>query len=174
MEFVLTSFSFVCRLLYFAACCFRRDHQTSCYENCTCLLFSLLHFFCCIYAFHAAPLYIRHPPLAMYICLPHSDRESVWSGPVWSVATFCPAAMAFSDSWLRGMGSTLILLSLMTLSAVNCQLSCHYCGVDDNCPQPYQFGEGETPNVIQCPQSCMKFDGKTEDGFRVTVRYVIH
>ena len=64
------------------------------------------------------------------------------------------------------------LFLVLLLEPSSAEVSCHYCGVADNCPQPYIFdpdGE-EEPAMITCPQSCMKFDGFAQDGYRVSVR----
>lgn len=72
---------------------------------------------------------------------------------------------------MRAAAVAMVVFLAVGMTPVSSNLICHYCGVDDNCPQPYFFNEGVEPKVIECPQSCMKFDGVAEDGFRVTVRY---
>merc|ERR1712221_3909 len=46
-------------------------------------------------------------------------------------------------------------------------LQCFYCGIKDLCELPF---DEETVEKIECPNSCLKFEGFSKDGQKVTVR----
>ena len=62
--------------------------------------------------------------------------------------------------------TTLLILLTLALQQIEGGLQCHYCGIKDLCPLPYDTLEAE---LITCPKSCLKFDGYA-DGERVIVR----
>ena len=62
--------------------------------------------------------------------------------------------------------TTLLILLTLALRQIEGGLQCHYCGIKDLCPLPYDTLEAE---LITCPKSCLKFDGYA-DGERVIVR----
>merc|ERR1712008_186818 len=66
----------------------------------------------------------------------------------------------------RGDGWASLLLVLMLGVLVQGDIKCHYCGVKNLCELPYDLATAE---FINCPKSCMKFDGFA-DGKKVIVR----
>jgi hypothetical protein len=71
--------------------------------------------------------------------------------------------------WL--LVTLLLLVSMATGQDVvtNPRNKCHYCGITNNCPLPYDV-EDEDNKFIMCDKSCLKFDGFAMDGKRVLVR----
>lgn len=60
----------------------------------------------------------------------------------------------------------IIILALISLAKAN--IECHYCGLRQLCPLPYDEDKTER---ISCAKSCMKFDGYSDmDNRRVLVR----
>ena len=60
-----------------------------------------------------------------------------------------------------------ILVLYLSIYQVSGIIECHYCGIRKLCSLPYDDTFSEK---ISCAKSCMKFDGKAEDGKRVLVR----
>lgn len=61
---------------------------------------------------------------------------------------------------------TVALLFICFIKLSEAGLKCHYCGIEDLCPLPYDTIDA---NFITCPHSCLKFDGMA-DGKRVIIR----
>lgn len=62
--------------------------------------------------------------------------------------------------------STSLILVIFSIGPSEAGLKCHYCGIKDLCPLPYDTIDA---NFITCPNSCLKFDGLA-DGKRVIIR----
>ncbi len=74
-----------------------------------------------------------------------------------------------------------LLLLLLTLTGSNADIDCYSCGHRNECDLPFKVNSGiytsdnvdpsTLPEVIVCPEACIKFDGYADnDKHRVIVR----